>query len=480
MKPSRPPTASRSAPRLGPHAALATLEPTDLGPAWLATERGPDGFPRLRTVVALVAEPTPALTIGAPPGRVACVGVGPGWAAFDYVSGESLGAVAGATWAMGATLPVALAVECVRQAASALSRDAPGTLPSARAIDLGYDGVIRVLAAGAGPDTLDAIRADPERLAYLAPEVLDGEPPSARADVFALGVALWEVTVGVRLFHHPEPSELRRRLHEMPIPRPSSMVPGFPSLLEDVLARALSRDPEVRHPDLRALAEDLAAAGRARGDARPARQSKLMRDRLPQRLAVRLRMEWAAREPDLAGGTVPSLDTPLAGLPPLDPSLIADLVEAAPSPGAPGTFGEARVATVVVRARGRDRRSTRPRAPSVEPEERAATPRHPRVDPADRPRPRDGTPPAPPPSPAPGPSPRAPAELGADARPSRPEAPPAPHRREAAPSAASSAARARAPTEPLPELPATALWVWLLILSMFAGGLALVWRFGAS
>jgi eukaryotic-like serine/threonine-protein kinase len=87
---------------------------------------------------------------------------------------------------------------------------------------------------------------------YMAPEQIRNERLDGRADVFALGVILYEITVGKRLFRG-RPEQVMRMVLEEPIVPPSQLRPDFPAALEQVIMRALERDPAKRWPSARAM-----------------------------------------------------------------------------------------------------------------------------------------------------------------------------------------------------------------------------------
>jgi eukaryotic-like serine/threonine-protein kinase len=95
------------------------------------------------------------------------------------------------------------------------------------------------------------------KLSYMAPERIKREPFDARSDLFSLGVVLWEMLAGKRLFRGANDAETLRNVLESEIPPPSSLRPEVPAALDFVVMRALERDPDRRYPSGQAMADDL-------------------------------------------------------------------------------------------------------------------------------------------------------------------------------------------------------------------------------
>jgi DNA-binding beta-propeller fold protein YncE len=94
---------------------------------------------------------------------------------------------------------------------------------------------------------------------YLSPEQIEGMEADARVDVYALGCVLYHLLTGEVPF--PRDTEVARmyaHLHHPP-PRPSALVPGAPPGLDDVVARAMAKQPDDRYPS----AGDLGRAAEA-------------------------------------------------------------------------------------------------------------------------------------------------------------------------------------------------------------------------
>ncbi len=103
------------------------------------------------------------------------------------------------------------------------------------------------------------------KFAYMAPEQLAGAPADRRLDVWALGVVLWESLTLERLFRRESPSEVVRAVEEELIAPPSSLAPHVPTTFDDVVSKALTRDPAARYGTARELATALRTIVRASG-----------------------------------------------------------------------------------------------------------------------------------------------------------------------------------------------------------------------
>ena len=116
-------------------------------------------------------------------------------------------------------------------------------------------GIARVQGASGltGPGTLKG------KVGYMAPEHATGAPVDARADIFALGVVLWEMCTGQRLFaRDTEVATLRVLIGNDPISPPSFWNELVPPELDAIVLGALERDPARRTASADEMARRLA------------------------------------------------------------------------------------------------------------------------------------------------------------------------------------------------------------------------------
>ncbi len=94
-------------------------------------------------------------------------------------------------------------------------------------------------------------------LAYLAPEVLGGQPADERSDLYSLGVVLYEMATGKAPFAGATALSLMYAiLNQTPV-APSSLNAKLSRALDAAILRAIDRDPVRRHASVRELASDL-------------------------------------------------------------------------------------------------------------------------------------------------------------------------------------------------------------------------------
>lgn len=95
------------------------------------------------------------------------------------------------------------------------------------------------------------------KFAYLQPEVIRGETPDRRADVWSLGVVMWEMLTRRRLFRQADDAATLKAVSAQPIQPPSRLCSGLPPSIDEVVLRALERDPARRFADAREMGRAL-------------------------------------------------------------------------------------------------------------------------------------------------------------------------------------------------------------------------------
>ncbi|MCO5171978.1 MAG: serine/threonine protein kinase [Planctomycetes bacterium] len=112
--------------------------------------------------------------------------------------------------------------------------------------------------------------------AYMAPERCRGAAPDPRADVYALGVTLYECLTDQWPFNAPAPKLLLEK-HQREAPPLEPLEGVAPQAVVDLIAACLAKDPAARPADGAAFARALRAASAAGGAASPPRRKRRRR-----------------------------------------------------------------------------------------------------------------------------------------------------------------------------------------------------------
>jgi serine/threonine-protein kinase len=130
-------------------------------------------------------------------------------------------------------------------------------------------GIAKAATAATAAGEADGVKG---KFGYLAPEQARNGEVDGRADIFALGVTLWEMLAGKRLFAGKDEVETLRNVLQKPVPPPSAMRPDIPPELDRIVLKALERSPEKRYATADEMARDCdAVLGMVRADSQTLR-----------------------------------------------------------------------------------------------------------------------------------------------------------------------------------------------------------------
>jgi serine/threonine protein kinase len=189
--------------------------------------------------------------------------------AMEYVQGDDVRRLDKQSRLKGRLLPAGLVMRIISEAASGLdyahkARDAQGKPlklvhrdVSPQNILTGFDGAVKIIdfgvakAAGSGQHTATGVLKG--KYPYMSPEQASGQAIDGRSDQFALGVVMWELLTGKRLFKGESDMMTLRLVKDCQVPPPSQVNPKLPPGLDEVVLRALAPTPDRRYPDCSAF-----------------------------------------------------------------------------------------------------------------------------------------------------------------------------------------------------------------------------------
>jgi eukaryotic-like serine/threonine-protein kinase len=280
--------------KIGRYEVLSHLASGGMGQVYLARSTGLGGFERQVVVKTLDLSITDddeafvtmfldeARLVGAlhhqyiaPVYEVGCDDEGRYYLVMDYVHGETAEAVYRAAGDRTWPVPLNFALTVVSCVASALDYAhnlcaADGTPLdivhrdiSLSNVMVGYDGAVKLIdfgiAKAANRATKTQVGTLKGKIGYLAPEQILRKDVDHRADIFALGIVLYELTTATRAFRESSDLVTLERITNGEIKPPSAFMPDYPPELERIVLKALQVDPDLRFQDAGSLGYELEA-----------------------------------------------------------------------------------------------------------------------------------------------------------------------------------------------------------------------------
>ena len=192
--------------------------------------------------------------------------------AMEYVEGCSLAELVGAVKRMDEEVPLQVALDIAQQMAAglhAIHEQVGGLLVVHRDVSphnvlVDFEGRVRVadfgIAKSLNPeqtahDTSTGVLKG--KVGYMSPEQLRFEKPDRRSDLFALGVVLWELLAGRRLYHGSDGTEGARRILHEPPPDIGDEREDAPPEVVQLLFELLAKQPQTRPPSAAVVADRL-------------------------------------------------------------------------------------------------------------------------------------------------------------------------------------------------------------------------------
>ncbi len=256
---------------------------------------------------------------------------------MDYIEGASLAELRRELTALGRAIDVRVAVRIVLDALAGLQaahdlrddNDRPLHIihrdVSPHNVLIGCDGrsYITDFGIAKAEDRIQTTRTHEVKgkLAYLAPERVDKRRMcTVQSDVFSMAVVLWECLAGRRLFRGDEAVDILQQVMSSPIATLEEIGASVPRGLDDVIARALSRDLDTRYGTALGFAQAIARASAPEHVGTEADVARLMEAVFGARMAVR---QSQVRE-TIGGNELADLLRE-SGLPARDPATTSEL-----------------------------------------------------------------------------------------------------------------------------------------------------------
>jgi serine/threonine protein kinase len=192
--------------------------------------------------------------------------------AMEYVEGQDLKRALDIGAKLGNPMNIAQSVYCMIEAGQGLDyahkREVDGKPLniihrdiSPHNIMVSYNGEVKIMdfgiAKAASRSTKTRVGTVKGKCAYMSPEQARGKQLDGRSDLFALGVCLWEMLSGKRLFVGESDFETLNNVLRAEVPSLCDMNPDVPIELDAIIQKALDRDVDARQRDVSEWVGDL-------------------------------------------------------------------------------------------------------------------------------------------------------------------------------------------------------------------------------
>ncbi len=193
--------------------------------------------------------------------------------AMEYIPGKDMRAIFDRCRKKGEPAPIPLVAYCISKMCEGLDyahrkKDQMGRDLnivhrdiSPQNILISYEGEVKVIdfgiAKAAGKATKTQAGILKGKFGYMSPEQIRGLPLDRRSDVFAIGVCLYEMLTGERLFVGDSDFSVLEKVRKAEVAPPSTYNRKIPEQLEKIVLKALAKDVDERYQYASELGDDL-------------------------------------------------------------------------------------------------------------------------------------------------------------------------------------------------------------------------------
>ena len=262
--------------RFGPYTLVKKLATGGMAEIWLARQRGLAGFNRfvvIKKILAHLAEQKTFREMFLDEARTCAVLSHPNivqvydlgkveesyFIAMEFIAGENLAAIAWRGMKRSKPFPPYYAARVIADACKALhyahhlkgSDGQPLHIVhrdiSPQNVLVTYEGEVKIvdfgIAKAASKNEQTKTGMLKGKFSYMSPEQCLGSPVDNRSDIFALGILLYELCTGKRLFKHESELMILEMITKRSVVAPSQVAPAISAGLEDITMKALEKNP---------------------------------------------------------------------------------------------------------------------------------------------------------------------------------------------------------------------------------------------